>query len=327
MEVRGIGHKMDIGSKLGDIAKYGREAVENAIKQGISIARYLDNKARGFATEAARKAHEAAEAAKDAAKKIADSDAAKKAEHIAAGIGLAQSRVAFLIIVSLNAFNFARNMSRANQDALQRTWYKCGGEWELLKKSIDLGKNLPRPKDFVISKLKDLLGIGITGEAVAAIIAAATPIIIIIYNETKKEDPALANAIGNEANWSDAAIYWANYKGIDLSEVTFDVERDAEYSAAWANYNALSKAGVPPLIDINNPNEPAYTWPDGSERNAPFDANKYFLWSDKTWHTTKEPTNTGGGGFGLNLGELFKQYWPVAAVGSFFAFGGLKLLK
>jgi len=87
-----------------------------------------------------------------------------------ATIPLAPSRTAFLGLVRLNALKLANNLVEAENKkpgSVQELWIKMGGDWNVLKNTINQG-----------SKAGKLSGLGAVD--VAAVLAAATPIVVAV---------------------------------------------------------------------------------------------------------------------------------------------------
>lgn len=157
-------------------------------------------------------------------------------------------RGAFQALTELNVFGLAVRMN-ADQSKSKRIWVNgFGGKWSNLKSSINSGKNKSR-----ILGAKCGCGVGcsncgigdpVTGGTVAAIIAAATPIVI-----------AIVSAIGDD-DTTDAVTNYLN------SATAIVSEHCQEYLAAWATFSVqfgfqgLTPAQIGEQFKVSFPNVP-----------------------------------------------------------------------
>lgn len=95
-----------------------------------------------------------------------------------ATIPLAPSRTAFLGLVRVNALKLADKLIQAENKqpgSVQALWKKVGGDWNVLKNTINLG-----------AKSGKLSGLGTDPATVTAILAAATPIVVAVTSLLSK---------------------------------------------------------------------------------------------------------------------------------------------
>jgi len=120
-------------------------------------------------------------------------------------VGLVVPRKAFLALVALNVRGLAKSLSVFSDSELHKLWVKkFGGELKTLKNTIKSGKNR-KPLLGASKKVKAIKGIGYVfdeqqggigdgGVSVTALIASATPILVVI-----------AKAIADKTKGTDAA--------------------------------------------------------------------------------------------------------------------------
>jgi hypothetical protein len=89
------------------------------------------------------------------------------------------SRNAFLLLVKLNVFKLANNLNQAlrqNPNELERFWTKIGGNFQSLKKNIQIGNK----------KAESSIGVVDPATATAGAVATATPILVAVREFLKK---------------------------------------------------------------------------------------------------------------------------------------------
>lgn len=105
-------------------------------------------------------------------------------------VGLVPVRKAFLALVSLNARGLAKRMNKLSQATLKKIWVnRFGGKLSVLNKAIRVGKD-KRPLFGASKKVRAIRGIGYVidssesigapAASVAALLAAAAPILVVI---------------------------------------------------------------------------------------------------------------------------------------------------
>jgi hypothetical protein len=104
-------------------------------------------------------------------------------------VGLAIPRNAFLLLVKINVRGLAtrlKKLQEINPAALEDTWVKkLGGDIAFLNQEIKVGS---AKKPFLGSKVSGVDQIGVAGEEVVAILAAAAPILAMIIPLLKKNN-------------------------------------------------------------------------------------------------------------------------------------------
>jgi hypothetical protein len=118
-----------------------------------------------------KKAGQKAKAAFQQAKKHVVQTAKNAVRNPLKTIFAAGPRAAFIKLVQLNIHDFARRLDR-NRNAALKKWSDLGGIPGELNAAINHGQNR--------KPLLGLEGIGVAGETIAAVLAAATPIIIAL---------------------------------------------------------------------------------------------------------------------------------------------------
>ena len=131
-----------------------------------------------------------------------------------ATIPLAPSRTAFLGLVRLNALKLANKMVEAetkNPNKIKNLWVKMGGDWNVLKNTINAG-----------SKAGKLSGLG--DPTLAGAIASATPILVAVtkllreLNVKGANDPELDEAIEQGKMDLESNPNVTKTAGVDVTE-------------------------------------------------------------------------------------------------------------
>jgi len=122
-------------------------------------------------------------------------EALKRGEHVGAKLSLFASRGAFLMANKLNLFHIAKRMKQAHEkhpEAVEKFWYKFGGEWKNLLPEIEKGikhaEKHKAKKDARYKKKHHIGDISCLGEpyTAATVIAVATPILAAVTSLFKK---------------------------------------------------------------------------------------------------------------------------------------------
>ena len=177
------------GDSLGKSAKKTQKQAQKQQKKAEKKTTQQTKKAEKKTTKAAKKE---TKAVKKAEKKAAGGGIVKKT---VAKVGVAPARAAFLTAVTLNAAKLATKLARVynkkgGQEELRKFWTKFGGDFNKLKEAISKGS-------------KQKLSGEQMGVAVEAVLATATPLLIVVATLIKKFG---AGGDSAEASEFDSAV-------------------------------------------------------------------------------------------------------------------------
>jgi hypothetical protein len=120
-------------------------------------------------------------------------------------------RTGFILITRFNVYGIAKGLSNTiatadGLDALKHKWYNLGGTWGDLHDAIEDGKD----------KKMMILGaqVGVTGAEISAALAAAAPIIYMLAEFIKRNNPDAAPAIDAAMNGMNSLLQMAGYDPI-----------------------------------------------------------------------------------------------------------------
>lgn len=158
-------------------------------------------------------------------------------------VGLQLPRHSFLSLVALNFRGLAKRLSALPESELRQVWVdKFGGKLSVLQSAINTGKK-KKPLFGASKKVKAIKGIGYVVDefgngigaapvAAAAIIAAASPILVAIVNKLRKHgvpEEVDTTGSGESSNFTEAEgmaadqkSSWSDYvtKGLDIVKAT-----------------------------------------------------------------------------------------------------------
>lgn len=194
----------DINGIYDDINGIGRIRLRDKIK---NVAKRVTNTAgaKRFVQRATNTA-----GAKRTLKKAGDlaKKGLTKLKTVAKKGGLAPARGAFLKLVGLNVKHLATNLDKLvqkNRGALESTWKKLGGDFNVLLSTINKGKQ----RKGLFGYEAPVYGIGADPATIAAIVTAAAPIIVIIVkliatHVGKKKELAQLDKEANDSGGLDS---------------------------------------------------------------------------------------------------------------------------
>lgn len=149
--------------------------------------------------------------AKRAARKAAGKGFFRKLGKKVVKIGAAPARNAFLLLLKINAFNLAMKLDAAkskDEGKLKRFWEKLGGNYNVLKRNINMGSRKKKARRGVAGFYHSM------GVLPAAAATVATPILVAVANLLKE----LGITPGDIVNAAQTGIKALADKGEEIEE-------------------------------------------------------------------------------------------------------------